>query len=84
MLFIALLPLPYGYYTILRYVICIASVVFVIREYDREITVWIALFAVAAILFNPLLPVHFYRRSPWFLINILTGLLFLIKALSKK
>ena len=84
MLFIAIFSLPYGYYILLRYVVCMASVIIIIRDYKKDITWWMAVFGVVAILFNPVLPIHFYQRSTWSPVDALTGVLFVIKSFAKK
>ena len=65
MLLIALADLPYGFYTLLRVVVCGATVLLVFHEYDLRGTTtgWMAVLAGIALLFNPLLPVGLSREQ---------------------
>jgi len=71
LLIIATLPLPYGYYTILRIVVCGFAVVvfFHTWENDTPTRIWPLTFAGMAILFNPLVPAHL-DRAMWFYLDI--------------
>jgi len=68
---------PYGYYTLLRFVVC-AAAVFVAYEGYVWRSLWACwLFGFIAALFNPLVPVHL-RRSTWQPLDILAAAAFLI------
>lgn len=75
---IALLPMPYGFYMLLRIVVCSAGAYIAYVEYQRanKANHWCILFGVAAFVFNPIVPIHL-ERSLWALLNIGTALLFL-------
>jgi arginine exporter protein ArgO len=62
MLFLALGSWPYGYYQLLRFVICGVSAYIAFNAYQwRKIwAVW--LFGFIAVLFNPLIPIHLSRE----------------------
>lgn len=64
LLLIAVMPLPYGYYTFLRLVVTAAAAFVVWIEYSRAqgLTFWAVLFALLGLLFNPLIPVHLSRE----------------------
>lgn len=69
MLLIALLPMPYGYYTLLR--ICVFGL-FGLLAYDAhlkgsKLLPW--LFGFMAVLFNPLFKIHFSREI-WAAIDV--------------
>ncbi len=85
-LFIGIFDLPIGYYTILRIVVTIGSVVFIIDEYQttQNIDIWIILISFTALLFNPISPIYFNDKTIWVPIDIVCGLIFIIKALSIK
>ena len=83
MLFLALLPMPYGYFTLLRCVVCVSAIVIIAQDYKNTITLWIALFGVITILFNPVFPIRFYRNA-WTIADTLAGILFLIKSIGGK
>lgn len=54
---------PYGYYTLLRIVVFLASVLLATDTYKRagEATPWCLAFVGIAILFNPVFPIHLTR-----------------------
>jgi len=70
MLIIALAPLPYGYYTLLRIVVCGAAAFLAWQTYTLEgqITGWVVLLGLIAALFNPIFPVHL-TRDIWRIID---------------
>ena len=77
MLFIGLAPLPYGYYMLLRIVACgvfIYATLIASRK-DSKILPW--LFALVAILFNPLFKIHF-NKEIWMVIDGLAGMFLLL------
>lgn len=76
--FIAVFPLPLPYYTFLRIVVFIASGI-VIYHFGRQKELkWVIVFGVLLIIFNPIIPIHFYLKSIWIPIDIVTGILFLL------
>lgn len=80
MLFLAIADLPIGYYTVVRFVTTIAAIAIIVKEFDKEITPWIIVFGLIAIVFNPIFPVYLHDKSLWMVIDFIAGLLFLIKA----
>lgn len=81
MLLFGALPMPYGYYTILRLVACI---VFGIAAYStREVQpLWVSWgYAFCALVFNPVIKVHF-QKEVWGLLDIAAAALLI--ASSKK
>jgi hypothetical protein len=81
-LILGALPLPIGYYTILRILVCIAAVSVVINDYKGEIGSSQILFGIIAIIFNPLIPVYLHNKSLWVVIDLVAGAIFFIKAFS--
>lgn len=72
-LLIAVLPMPYGYYQLLRIGVCLA---FAALAYDahsrgRPALYWLWLCGLA-LLYNPILRVHFERET-WAILNVLTA-----------
>ena len=65
MLLLALGDLPYGYYTLLRFVVCGAAVLLAIQDAQLRggISAWTVALAATALLFNPLIPVHLSRDA---------------------
>ena len=74
---VAVLPLPYGYYTFLRIIICASAIFLGCKQFaiKEEINAWTVIFGVCAILFNPVIPIHL-TRDTWFYINIAGAVLF--------
>jgi hypothetical protein len=74
--FVAIFPMPYGYYVFLRWVVCVTGVALAIA-FPRTGYWGVALFAVAvAILFNPIVKVPL-GRDAWKWFDAGAGLLFL-------
>lgn len=82
-LFAALGQWPYGYYTLLRLVVCGvgAYTAFVMYEWRRTGLAW--LFGFIAVLFNPVVIVHL-SRDLWQPIDLSCAVLFAIVALVVK
>jgi hypothetical protein len=80
MLFLALLDLPIGYYTLLRIVVCGTAIYlsFVAKEIKKLHWVWIMGFI--GILFNPFIPIHLDKEI-WAFIDIIVGFTFIIALL---
>jgi hypothetical protein len=76
MLFGAVAEWPYGYYTILRWITCITSIIVVLQAFEKNIDWAKVVFIVIAILFNPLAPIYL-SRSIWISLDIITGILFI-------
>ena len=72
-LFLAMLPLPYGYYEILRVVVCLGVVFIVVKEWNSLDTTTKAILTVIAILFNPFSPIYL-SKMVWVLIDLVVGL----------
>lgn len=69
MLCLALLPLPYGYYMLLRLVACVGFAWVAFSHFRSGAMGWATATGVLALLYNPLLPVYLTREL-WILINI--------------
>ncbi|WP_414017891.1 DUF6804 family protein [Chitinophaga sancti] len=81
LLFIATIKLPIGFYTALRILVFICSILLIRSSYQDSLTNWVILFLVIAVLFNPILPVYLYKKSIWIPIDVIAGILFLAKGL---
>jgi len=77
MLLLALAPWPYGYYQLLRFVVCGVAVYIAFMAYNWHKNWAIYLFGFIAVLFNPLIPVHLSREL-WQPIDTVCGIIFLI------
>ncbi|MBK8585562.1 MAG: hypothetical protein IPN88_09105 [Bacteroidetes bacterium] len=84
LLFIALLALPIGYFTFLRIMVTIGSVTIIYSEMENGLNIWVISFGIIAILFNPIIPIYLNSKSAWMPIDLICGILFLIKALTFK
>ena len=76
MLFGVIVEWPYGYYTMLRWITCIASILIAFKAFEKNIDWAKVVFIVIAILFNPLAPIYL-SRSTWIPIDIITAILFI-------
>ena len=75
MLLFALDKQPYGYYTLLRLVVCASAAFVAFMGYSGG-KIWIAwLFGFIALLFNPLIKVHL-DRDTWAVIDFICAVLF--------
>lgn len=78
---LAILPImPYGYYMLLRVVICGVSLWQVITTYNKTSSLPVGL-CLVALLYNPILSVHL-TRAVWTVLNIGT-LVYFISILKK-
>ena len=76
---IGVLPMPYGYYTLSRLVVCGCSVYFAHRLYRENQTVFVWIFGFFAVLYNPIVPVHLYQKEIWMVVNAVTAIVFFLK-----
>ena len=83
MAFLAIFPWVYGYYQILRVVLCISSVIVAYSFYQSHLSGWAFAFGAIAVLFNPIFPVYM-NRSSWVGIDFITSLIFFIASQSTK
>jgi glucan phosphoethanolaminetransferase (alkaline phosphatase superfamily) len=74
MLFGALGRWPYGYYQLLRFVVCGVSVYVAYTAYTWQKMWAVWLFGFIAVLFNPLIPIHLSREA-WQPINVICAIL---------
>jgi len=84
LLFIAVANLPIGYYTFLRIIISIGAAAIIIYEFENGLSLWIIVFGLILILFNPLMPIYLNDKKAWIPIDIICGLLFFIKTFNLK
>ncbi|MFC7356727.1 DUF6804 family protein [Jejudonia soesokkakensis] len=76
MLIIAILPLPIGYYNILRVVIFLGALFVGISNMGK--TYWFITFLLIAIIFNPFLPIYLKEKSIWIPLDIISAICFII------
>ena len=77
---VALLPLPYAYYMLLRVGMCgvFAYLAYTAHQSNEQGLTWIL--GITAVIYNPFAPLHL-GREVWTVMNIVTiGLLFFVKS----
>ncbi len=72
LLFIAILPLPYSYYELLRVAVCLGVAFITISEWKNINDSAKAILIVIAILFNPFSPIYL-SKTIWMLIDFIAG-----------
>jgi hypothetical protein len=68
---------PYGFYTLLRLVVCGCSVYLVVKANSTRNAAWTWIMGGMAVLFNPVLPMHL-RRSTWRPVDALAAVTLLV------
>jgi hypothetical protein len=68
---------PYSYYTLLRFIVCGVSAYGAYFAVELKKNSWAWIFAIIAILFNPIIPVHLDRRT-WAFIDLGVAIILLI------
>jgi hypothetical protein len=77
-LIVALERLPYGYYTLLRFLVCgVTAYGAYLSVGELNKTGWAWSFGVLAVLFNPFVPIHL-NRGAWAVIDIAVALFLLV------
>ena len=71
LLLVATERMPYGYYTFVRISVCLFAVVIACLGWSDDFLsrLWSAIFALTAILFNPIIPIHLSRHT-WYPLDI--------------
>ncbi|MGK2849102.1 MAG: DUF6804 family protein [Minisyncoccota bacterium] len=70
--------LPYGYFTLLRFIVCIVGVYLAYKIYEdnkKSLLVWV--FGFIAILFNPIIVIQL-QREQWWVIDLVVGIFFVL------
>jgi len=83
MLLGALADLPYGYYQLLRFVVCGVAVYIVYTAYTWQKMWAMWLFGFIALLFNPFIPIHLSKEL-WQPIDFVCAILFTIFGVTLK
>ena len=74
--FVAMANLPYGYYRLLRWVVCAVAIASVIQLHRGQRPGWAWVLGAVAVLFNPLVPVPFGKET-WRVFDCAAGVAFL-------
>lgn len=72
----ALADHAYGYYTLLRWIVCGVAAFSAFRASEIQKTGWVWVLAIVALLFNPIIPVHL-NREIWAFVDVGVALLLL-------
>lgn len=75
--------LPYGFYTLLRWIISISSIYVAIEFNKSQLQGWTYVFGALALLFNPIFP-FYLTKSNWVTIDFISAIIFFISAYSVK
>ena len=71
-LLIGILPLPIGYYTLSRLVVCAAAIYFTHNFYKKKDNTKLWIFGFIAVLYNPIIPIYLYEKIIWIIVNLIT------------
>lgn len=75
MALIAIFPLSYSYYIILRWVLFISSIIFAYNYFKTNKQRWVLTFSAIAFLFNPIFPIY-QERSSWVIFDFIVAIIF--------
>ena len=53
-------------------------------NYENGLNFWVITFGLIAILFNPIIPIYLNNKSAWMPIDIICGIIFIIKLFTNK
>ena len=76
MLVFAIAEMPAIYYYFLRLIVTVCIAAIIIMDIKKIHALWLILFVATALVFNPVIPVHFYKTSLWLPIYIVSATLF--------
>jgi len=82
--FIAVLPLPIGYYTFLRLATTLGGLLAIYLMHQLKNKMLVYIFLVITIFFNPIIPIYLQKKGIWIPLDILTGCAFLYLAFLKQ
>ena len=74
---------PYGYYNLLRLVVCGTGVFLAVRSYKTENTAWAWTMGIVAFIFNPIFPMHLGKEI-WVVIDIVITIIFSVYLFAMK
>jgi RsiW-degrading membrane proteinase PrsW (M82 family) len=77
MLFWALADHSYGYFTLLRFVVCLVTAYCAVLTHSQKDEEWTWIFGAIAVLFNPIMPLHMNRQI-WIVIDVLVAAVLIV------
>ena len=75
LLLIALLPLPYFYYQLLRIVVIVAAAIYAYKFYKDNQMAKVITFGIIALIWNPIFPIYM-DKSAWMILDIVGAVVF--------
>lgn len=75
--FAAVANLPYGFYKLLRWVVCGVSIALACQSHERGRLNWVWIFSLLALIFNPLFRMPF-EKEVWRVFNVLAGVVLIV------
>jgi hypothetical protein len=78
---LGLLDMPYGFYMLLRSVLCLTAAVGFAAARRRDDLPWSWAYGALTVLYNPVLPVHLGAKGLWILVNAGTAMVLWIGAM---
>lgn len=76
LLLLAIAKMPQSYYIFLRLIVTVSGIIVIARDVKNLQPVWLVLFVIITLLFNPVVPVYFYKKSLWLPIDIVAAIVF--------
>lgn len=82
-LLLGIADMPMGYYTFMRIVVFLAGIFAAFMSYseNESINFWTIIFALVAILFNPIIPVYLHDKEVWAILDSIGAVIFIIKGI---
>ena len=75
LLLIAMLPLPYAYYQLLRIVVTIVAAIYAYSFYENNHMPKAIIFGVIVLIWNPIFPIYM-DKSVWLILDIIGAVIF--------
>lgn len=76
LLFVAVAPMPYGFYTFVKMVVCGCAGVICYQLWSKEYRgIWLWVWGMVAIFFNPIASIHMTKEI-WMIVDGVAGCLF--------
>ena len=76
-LLIALLPLPYFYFQLLRWLVCITALYLINSHNLFKEQPQVTILIIIIVVFNPIAPIHF-PTVVWKILDVITGIYFFL------
>lgn len=70
---------PYDFYILLRWAICISSIIVAYNFYASKVQAWALIFGAVAFLFNPIMPIYL-SKSTWVVFDFIVAILYFLGA----